>query len=398
MRTARHRDRCPPPRPIRCSRNSPARSPQIAISSGHDGVANAIVAGENVELLAERALHWPRASTLFVADVHLGKAAAFRAGGVAIPRGATANDLARLTALVARTRRAHLVVLGDFLHAAADASPRSTPRSSRWRDAHATLAITLVRGNHDAQRRRSAGRVGRRRRRRPASARAVPAVPRAGVAADRATRCAGTCTRACASRPARTSRCGCRASCSGGGARCCRRSGGSPASRSSHPRAGETRRRHRRTAALRAAPALAPAVALRPATRQSALSQNCNARRNRSSAGLPVDKPVNMRWNVLGYAANGACRGLFLLSFFDPSLVHQKALAKRRPPYYAWCSSGTSTQDVVDFDLQEETGLPSLAVTPTRRRRPEGKSERAVPKPASRLALHESAGTGRKRR
>ena len=50
-------------------------------------------AARTVELLAERALHWPAARTLFVADVHLGKAAAFRAGGVAIPRGATANDL-----------------------------------------------------------------------------------------------------------------------------------------------------------------------------------------------------------------------------------------------------------------------------------------------------------------
>ena len=45
-------------------------------------------------LLAERALYWPRAATLFVADVHLGKAAAFRAGGVPLPRGATAADLA----------------------------------------------------------------------------------------------------------------------------------------------------------------------------------------------------------------------------------------------------------------------------------------------------------------
>jgi hypothetical protein len=32
------------------------------------------IAGEPVELLAERAVHWPGARTLFVADVHLGKA------------------------------------------------------------------------------------------------------------------------------------------------------------------------------------------------------------------------------------------------------------------------------------------------------------------------------------
>ena len=72
------------------------------------------IAGETVDLHAERALHWPTTQTLFVADVHLGKAAAFRAGGVPIPRGATAEDLARLNALIVRTRAKRLVVLGDF--------------------------------------------------------------------------------------------------------------------------------------------------------------------------------------------------------------------------------------------------------------------------------------------
>jgi DNA ligase-associated metallophosphoesterase len=81
--------------------------------------------------------------------VHLGKAAAFRAGGVAIPRGATANDLARLTRLIERTQAIHLVVLGDFLHAAAGRVAALEAAFMRWRDAHATLAITLVRGNHD---------------------------------------------------------------------------------------------------------------------------------------------------------------------------------------------------------------------------------------------------------
>jgi DNA ligase-associated metallophosphoesterase len=122
-----------------------------AASGARDGVAMARIAGEDVELLAERAMHWPRAATLFVADVHLGKAAAFRAGGVAIPRGSTANDLARLAALIARTRCAHLVILGDFLHAAAGRVAALDAAFLAWRDAHPGLAITLVRGNHDAK-------------------------------------------------------------------------------------------------------------------------------------------------------------------------------------------------------------------------------------------------------
>ncbi|MEO8304684.1 MAG: ligase-associated DNA damage response endonuclease PdeM [Betaproteobacteria bacterium] len=119
------------------------------ISTARDGVAAATLAGEDVELFAERAMFWPRASTLFVADVHLGKAAAFRAGGVAIPRGTTANDLARLTALIGRTRCEHLVILGDFIHAAASRVAALDVAFIGWRDAHPALAIMLVRGNHD---------------------------------------------------------------------------------------------------------------------------------------------------------------------------------------------------------------------------------------------------------
>jgi DNA ligase-associated metallophosphoesterase len=115
------------------------------------GAALVTLAGETVELLAERALFWPDAQTLFVADVHLGKAATLRAGGVPIPRGATATDLARLDALIERKAARRLVVLGDFLHAAAGRVPALDVAFRQWRATRAALAITLVRGNHDAR-------------------------------------------------------------------------------------------------------------------------------------------------------------------------------------------------------------------------------------------------------
>ena len=125
--------------------------PDVAIVCAVDArCVVAHLAGERVELHAERALHWPRARTLFVADVHLGKAASFRAHGVAVPRGSSAHDLARLDALVERTRAERLVVLGDFLHARAGRVEALDRAFVAWRDAHASLAITLVRGNHDA--------------------------------------------------------------------------------------------------------------------------------------------------------------------------------------------------------------------------------------------------------
>ncbi|HEY5365594.1 MAG TPA: DEAD/DEAH box helicase, partial [Casimicrobiaceae bacterium] len=103
---------------------------------------------EAVELHAMRALYWPRERKLFVADVHLGKAAAFRAGGIPLPRGATATDLGRLSTLIASTGAATLIVLGDFLHAASGRVDALDRAFRAWRAQHAGTEMILVRGNH----------------------------------------------------------------------------------------------------------------------------------------------------------------------------------------------------------------------------------------------------------
>ena len=121
--------------------------PRAPISA--DTAFTTAIAGERVELFAERALHWPRMRVVFVADVHLGKAAAFRAGGVPLPRGATAADLARLARLVKQTGATRMVVLGDFFHARAGRVAALDAAFMAWRAQHAALEITLVRGNHD---------------------------------------------------------------------------------------------------------------------------------------------------------------------------------------------------------------------------------------------------------
>lgn len=107
------------------------------------------LAGERVELLAEKALHWPSRRTLVVADIHFGKAAAFRALGVPVPRGTTTENLAALDALVARHGAEHIVFLGDFLHARAAHAPATQAALLAWRRRHPALRLTLVRGNHD---------------------------------------------------------------------------------------------------------------------------------------------------------------------------------------------------------------------------------------------------------
>lgn len=106
-------------------------------------------AGETLELLPDPALYWPARETAFVADVHLGKAATFRALGQPVPAGTTARNLERLDALIGARRVSHLVVLGDLLHARQARNPALLGALADWRARHAHLAITLVRGNHD---------------------------------------------------------------------------------------------------------------------------------------------------------------------------------------------------------------------------------------------------------
>ncbi|MFN9775942.1 MAG: ligase-associated DNA damage response endonuclease PdeM [Burkholderiales bacterium] len=107
------------------------------------------LAGEPARLLARRALWWPAEATLFVADVHLGKAETFRALGVPVPAGPTAATLRRLGALVDDCRARRLVVLGDLLHARPAQAPATIDALRAWRRERAALHCVLVRGNHD---------------------------------------------------------------------------------------------------------------------------------------------------------------------------------------------------------------------------------------------------------
>ena len=112
--------------------------------------ARVCLAGEEVLLLAERALFWPRTATLVAADLHWGKAATFRASGIPIPAGSTSDDLARLDAALLRTETRRLIVLGDLFHARAGRVAAATLSAlRRWRALRSALEITLVRGNHD---------------------------------------------------------------------------------------------------------------------------------------------------------------------------------------------------------------------------------------------------------
>ena len=107
-----------------------------------------LLGGEPVRLLADRALYWPARRRLLLADLHLGKADVFRAAGIALPRGGTGHDLARLSALVDATHAASVWILGDVLHGRADLSGWRTPWEA-FRARHPALQVAALAGNHD---------------------------------------------------------------------------------------------------------------------------------------------------------------------------------------------------------------------------------------------------------
>ncbi|MFZ2988406.1 ligase-associated DNA damage response endonuclease PdeM [Ideonella sp.] len=112
-------------------------------------------AGQDLQLLPDRALWWPAQRVLFIADLHIGKAATYRALGQPVPGGTTQQNLARLSRLIDSHRPKQIVFLGDFLHAAQAQTPDVLAALAAWRqhhrEHHPDMALTLVRGNHDSR-------------------------------------------------------------------------------------------------------------------------------------------------------------------------------------------------------------------------------------------------------
>jgi uncharacterized protein len=105
--------------------------------------------GETLWLLADKAIYWPARRTLLVADVHIGKAASYRALHQPVPRGTTDATLARLDVLLAAHECEQLIILGDFLHARTAHAPATLERLQAWKQRHVGVKVVLVRGNHD---------------------------------------------------------------------------------------------------------------------------------------------------------------------------------------------------------------------------------------------------------
>lgn len=106
------------------------------------------LAGETVVARGDRTLFWPVERTLFAADLHLGKGAAFRAGGLPVPGGTTERTLQTLAKAAREVGASRIVVLGDLWHARAGRTEENESAFAVWRH-EIESELLLVLGNHD---------------------------------------------------------------------------------------------------------------------------------------------------------------------------------------------------------------------------------------------------------
>lgn len=108
--------------------------------------------GETLSMRPDGSLYWHEQETLFVADLHLGKAATFRSSGIPVPEGDTEHDLLRLGDALEREPTRRLVILGDLIHARTGRTRIVMATFERWLNTVASrVEIALVTGNHDRQ-------------------------------------------------------------------------------------------------------------------------------------------------------------------------------------------------------------------------------------------------------
>lgn len=107
---------------------------------------NVSIAEQDLQLLPQRALLWPAARTLFVADLHVGKTETFQRHGIALPDAQAAADIERLDGLLTATRAQRVCVLGDLIHGA---YAKHTAGFAALTARHPDVEFQLVAGNHD---------------------------------------------------------------------------------------------------------------------------------------------------------------------------------------------------------------------------------------------------------
>lgn len=107
-------------------------------------------AGEEMRLVQDRALFWPRESALLVADLHLEKASFFAAHGQMLPPYDSRETLERLALAVRETGARRVYALGDNFHDAKGAARLESHAAGMLAALTRALDWVWITGNHDA--------------------------------------------------------------------------------------------------------------------------------------------------------------------------------------------------------------------------------------------------------
>lgn len=99
-----------------------------------------------LHLLKEKAIWSPELKTLFLSDLHFGKAAHFRKSGIPIPEPIHDEDLLKIGSLISTFQPEHFYFLGDLFHS--DWNDQWNTLNSFLRNFKETI-FHLVKGNHD---------------------------------------------------------------------------------------------------------------------------------------------------------------------------------------------------------------------------------------------------------
>lgn len=128
----------------------PLRNELLFPTVRNDGVqgagVNMEVRGEVLRLLPDGAVYWVSERTLWLSDLHLGKAAHFRKHGVPIGSEPTLATLHRLREQLKSLQPSRVLLLGDLFHS--DINREWEPFASLCEEFSA-LKWVLVEGNHD---------------------------------------------------------------------------------------------------------------------------------------------------------------------------------------------------------------------------------------------------------
>ena len=102
--------------------------------------------GELLQLHPLKALYWPGQSILFLADLHLGKAAHFRKSGIPVPERVKNTNRQNLEALLHSFSPGRVIFLGDLFHSRYNLV---WDELGQFMAQFPKISFELVPGNHD---------------------------------------------------------------------------------------------------------------------------------------------------------------------------------------------------------------------------------------------------------